>query len=75
MAILDELIENLIERKVIALNGTFTVACVDGGLKVKGQLLSSLRDQKKNKTMLNANVPIDADVSIAPVVIPVPPLK
>ncbi len=46
MSIVDDLIENLVERNVIQLNGTLTVAFVDGGLRVKGTLLSTVSDQK-----------------------------
>jgi hypothetical protein len=74
MSIVDELIENLVERNVVGLNGTLKIALVDGGFKVKGQLLSTLRDQKKNKTILNASIPVDADVRVAEIVIPVPPI-
>jgi hypothetical protein len=72
MSIVDDLIENLVERNAIDLNGTFTVALVDGGLKVKGTVFSTLRDQKKNKNLLNVSIPVDADVKVGEVVIPLP---
>jgi hypothetical protein len=75
MSIVDDLVENLVERNVIQLNGTLTVSLVDGGLKVRGSLLSALNDQKKNKTILNVSIPVDADVKIGEVVIPLPNLK
>jgi hypothetical protein len=75
MSIVDELIENLVERNAVGLNGTLNIGLVDGGFKVKGQLFSTLRDQKKNKVILNANIPVDADVRVAEIVIPVPPIK
>ena len=74
MSIVDDLIENLVERNAIDLNGTFTVALVDGGLKVKGTLFSTVRDQKKNKNLLNVGIPVDADVKVGDVVIPLPPI-
>jgi hypothetical protein len=74
MSIVDDLIENLVERNAIDLNGTFTVALVDGGLKVKGTVFSTLRDQKKNKNLLNVSIPVDADVKVGDVVIPLPPI-
>jgi hypothetical protein len=73
--ILDDLIENLVERHVVGLNGTFTIALVDGGVRVKGQILSVLRDQKKNKTKLNVNIPVGADVKVGTIVVPLPPIK
>jgi hypothetical protein len=74
MSIVDDLIENLVERNAIDLNGTFTVALVDGGLRIKGTLFSTLRDQKKNKNLLNVAIPVDADVKVGELVIPLPPI-
>jgi hypothetical protein len=75
MPIVDDLIENLVERNAVQLNGTFTVALVDGGVKVQGTIFSTLSDQKKNKTILNASIPVDADVKVGDIVIPVPNIK
>lgn len=75
MSIVDDLIENLVERNVVGLNGTFTITLVDGGIRIKGQALSSLRDQKKNKTILNATIPVDAEMKVSPLVIPLPQIK
>jgi hypothetical protein len=75
MSIVDDLIENLVERNVVQLNGTLTIALVDGGVKVKGTILSTLSDQKKNKNLLNVSIPVDADVKVGEVVIPLPNIK
>jgi len=75
MSIVDDLIENLVERNVVQLNGTLTIALVDGGVKVKGTILSTLSDQKKNKNLLNVSIPVDADVNVGEVVIPLPNIK
>jgi hypothetical protein len=75
MSIVDDLVSNLAERHSIGLNGTFTITLVDGGVKVKGQVLSILRDQKKNKDVVKINAPVDADVKIASIVIPLPQIK
>lgn len=72
MSIVDDLIENLVERNVIQLNGTLTVSLVDGGVKVKGTVFSTVSDSKKNKNLLNVNIPVDADVKIGEIVIPLP---
>ena len=74
MSIVDELIENLIERNVVRLNGTLSIALIDGGVTVKGRVVSTLRDQKKNKDVLNINIPVDAEVKVGEIVIPVPPI-
>jgi hypothetical protein len=75
MSIVDDLVENLIERNAIRLNGTFTITLIDGGVALKGQLLSTLRDQRKNKDVLNVHAPIDAEMTIGEIVIPVPQIR
>ena len=75
MSIVDELIENLVERNVVALNGTFTVALIDGGIHIRGKVLSTVRDQKKNKNILQVDVPVDAQMKVGEIVIPLPAIK
>ena len=75
MSIVDDLIENLVERNAIDLDGTFTVSMVDGGVKLKGTVRSAVRDQRKNKVILKVNVPVDATVSVGEIVIPLPQIK
>ena len=75
MSIVDDLVENLIERNVIRLNGTFTITLIDGGMALKGQVLSTLRDQRKNKDVLNVNAPIDAELKVGEIVIPLPQIR
>jgi hypothetical protein len=72
MSIVDDLIENLVERNVIDLNGTFRIAVVDGGLSVKGTVNSTVRDERKKKEILKVAAPVDARVSVGEVVIPLP---
>jgi hypothetical protein len=75
MSIIDELIENLVERNTIKLNGAFTITLVNGGLSVRGQVLSTLHDRKKTKDILNLKAPVAAEVRIGDIVIPVPQIK
>jgi hypothetical protein len=75
MSIVDDLVENLVERNTVKLNGTLTISLVEGGLAVKGRLASTLRDQKKGKDLLNVDIPVDAQVRVGDVVIPVPQIK
>ena len=75
MSIVDDLVENLVERNAVKLNGTLTISLVDGGLTVKGRLFSTLRDQKKGKDLLNAEIPVDAQVRVGEVVIPLPQIR
>ena len=75
MSIVDDLVENLVERTAIDVNGTFTVSLIDGGIRVRGSVRSTLRDQRKNKQILAADIPVDAQLSVGPLVIPVPQTK
>jgi hypothetical protein len=75
MSIVDDLVENLIERNAIRLNGTFTVTLIDGGVALKGQVLATLRDQRKNKDVLNVNAPIDAELKVGEIVVPLPQIR
>ena len=75
MSIVDDLVENLIERNAIRLNGTFTITLIDGGMSLKGRVLSTLRDQRKNKDVLNVNAPIDAELKVGEIVIPLPQIR
>ena len=75
MSIVDDLVSNLVERNTIRLNGAFTVTLIDGGLTLKGHVFSTLHDQKKNRDVLNINAPIDADVRVADIVIPLPQIR
>ena len=72
MSIVDELVENLVERNVVRVHGVLTIRCLDGGVRVTGTLASTLRDQKRNKDLLNITVPVTADVKIGDIVVPVP---
>ena len=72
MSIVDDLIENFVDRNAVALNGAFTIALVDGGITVKGTVFSTLRDQKKNRVILKINVPLIAELKVGDIVIPLP---
>ena len=75
MSIVDDLIQNLVERNAVGLNGAFTITLIDGGVSVKGQVFSAVRDQNKNKTILNVAIPVDAEVRVGAIVIPLPPIR
>jgi hypothetical protein len=72
MSIIDDLIESLVERNAADLQGRFTISFVSGGVQVKGQLLTTLRDQRRQKEILKVNVPVDAQVNVPTLVIPLP---
>ena len=75
MSIVDDLIENLVERNAIDLTGTLRIAVVDGGLSIKGIVNSTVRDQRKNKEILKIAAPVDARVNVGEVIIPLPHIK
>lgn len=75
MSLVDDFIENLVERNAIDLNGTFTVSVVDGGVRIRGSIVSTMRDEKKRKQILKVDVPVDAQVSVGTIVIPLPQIK
>jgi predicted alpha/beta-hydrolase family hydrolase len=73
MSIVDDLIENLVERHAVKVNGALTIRLVDGGLSVGGRLFSTVRDQRKGKDLVNVEIPVDAQVRVRDVVIPLTP--
>ena len=75
MSIVDDLIENLVERNAVDLTGSFKIAVVDGGVTVKGTINSTVRDTKKGKAILKVTGPVDARVTVGELVIPLPQLK
>ena len=75
MSIVDELIENLVERNAIDLNGTFTISVIDNGISVKGHVLSTIRDERKKKELLKTDAPIDMQLTVGTLVIPLPEIK
>jgi hypothetical protein len=72
MSIVDDLIENLVERNGLRVNGVLAINLVDGGVAINGTLRSTLRDQKKGKDLLNVNIPVVAQVKVGDIVIPLP---
>ena len=75
MSLVDDLIENLVERNAIDLNGTFTITAIQGGIRIRGSVRSTIRDQKKNKQILEVEAPLDANVGVGTIVIPLPQIK
>ena len=70
MSIVDDFVENLVERNAIRVNGALAVELVDGGIQISGALLSIVRDQKRNKDLLKVNIPVIANVKVSEIVTP-----
>ena len=75
MSIVDDLIENLVERNAIDVNGSFTISVIDNGISVKGHVLSTIRDERKKKELLKTDAPIDVQLTVGTIVIPLPEIK
>jgi hypothetical protein len=75
MSIVDDLVSNFVERNAIRLNGAFTFTLVDGGVSLKGEVLSVVRDQRKNKDILTVKAPVTADVRVGAIIIPLPQIR
>jgi hypothetical protein len=69
MSIVDDLVENLVERNAVRVSGAVAIQLVEGGVKITGALRSTLRDQKKNKDVLHTNIPVAAHMKVGDVVI------
>ena len=72
MSIVDDLVENLVERNGLRVTGALSIALVDGGFSISGALRSTLRDQKRGKDLLRVNIPVVAQVKTGDIVIPLP---
>jgi hypothetical protein len=72
MSIVDDFVENLVERNGVRVSGAMTVELIDGGLRISGAVRSILRDQKKSKDVLNMNIPVVANLKVGDVVIKLP---
>jgi len=72
MSIVDDFVENLVERNSVRVSGALTVKLVDGGVRISGAFRSILRDQKKSKDVLHVNIPVVAQVKIGEVVVRLP---
>ena len=72
MSIIDDLIESLVERNAADVQGRFTISFVSGAVQVKGHLFTTLRDQRRQKELLKVDVPVDAQISVPTLVIPLP---
>jgi hypothetical protein len=71
MSIIDDLLKTWLERNAITLNGGITIALVNGGIKMQGEISSNVLDTKKNKSVATMVIPLSAQVGIGEIVVPV----
>jgi hypothetical protein len=72
MSIVDDLVENLVERNAVRVSGSMKVELVDGGVQISGSLRSILQDTRKGKDVLHIGIPVAATVKIGEVVVQLP---
>ena len=72
MSIVDDFVENFVERNAVRLSGALAIQLVEGGVRITGAFRSTLRDQKKGKDVLHTSIPVVAHVKIGEVVIRLP---
>ena len=70
MSIIDDLVKALLERNEIILNGGITIGLVNGGVKMRGEVSSAIRDRQKNKVTATMVAPLSAQVGVGELIIP-----
>jgi len=75
MSIIDDWVQNLVERNGIRLTGALAIQLVDGGVNISGAFQSVLRDQNKNRDLLKVNIPVVARVKVGEIVIRLPNIQ
>jgi hypothetical protein len=71
MSIIDDLLKSWLERNAITLNGGITIGLVNGGVKLKGEISSTIQDTKKGKDIATMVIPLSAQVGIGEILVPV----
>lgn len=71
MAIIDDLIESWLERNSVTLSGSATIALQNGGIKIRTEIASVIRDTRRNKAIATMVIPVVVSVKIPDVTIPV----
>jgi hypothetical protein len=71
MSLIDDLIKSWLERNAVTLDGGITVALVDGGVRMRGEVNSIIRDTKKGRDIATMVVPVAAQISVGEFDVPV----
>ena len=71
MSLIDDLLKTWLERNAITLNGGITIGLVNGGVRLKGEISSTVQDTKRGKNIATMVVPLSAQVGIGELVVPV----
>ena len=74
MSVLNDLIEDLFQRNTVKIKGGISIGLVDGAIRIKGELGSTIKDKDKAKIIATLVVPVGAEVSLREVTIPIPRL-
>jgi DUF4097 and DUF4098 domain-containing protein YvlB len=70
MSIIDDLVNDIVKNNAVTLDGVITIGFVNGGVKVTGNVHSTLEDVKKKKNLLKVTIPIEAQVGVPEIVVP-----
>lgn len=70
MSIIDDLINDLVKNNSATLDGVITIRFVAGGVTVSGNVDSTIHDNKKNKNLLKVTVPVEAQVGVPEIIVP-----
>lgn len=71
MSVLDDLLKAWLERNAVTLDGGITIGLVNGGVKLRGELSSTIKDTRKGKNVATMVIPMSAKVGINKITIPV----
>jgi len=70
MSIIDDLINDIVKNNSVTLDGVITISFVNGGVTINGNVNSTLQDNKKHKNLLKVTVPVEAQVGVPEIVVP-----
>ena len=71
MSVVDDLLKAWLERNSITLDGGITIGLVPGGVKISGELSSTIKDMRKGRNVGTMVIPLNAKVSIGELTVPV----
>jgi hypothetical protein len=71
MSVFNDIVESLLKRNVVTLDGGMTIALVDGGIKIRGEINTTITDTKSGKDIATMVAPVVTHISIGDLDVPV----